>query len=171
MACARRYSSVSRAHTRPDGSRGWYLTSKSRWTDASGGPAGIVTVSVDLRTPVDAAAPHRQLAAVVDTARRRFAETLTVAELADAGGMTVAQLERTTRRILGLSPKQLVMRFRLEEALRLLDTTDLPLATIASACGDDDPSAFTRHFRRVVGRAPAAWRSLTAGPRAQGWSS
>ena len=171
LATGRMLTNELEAITRPDGSLGWYLTSKSRWTDASGAPAGIVTVSVDLRTPVDAAAPHRQLAAVVDTARRRFAETATVAELAEVGGMTVAQLERTARRILGLSPKQLVMRFRLEEALRLLATTDLPLATIATACGDYDQSAFTRHFRRVVGRAPATWRSLTAGRRAQGWSS
>lgn len=148
--------------TRPDGTVGWYLTSKSRWTDDTGSPVGLVSVSVDLRTPVDAAAPHAQLAAAVDVARRRFAEQINVGELATAADMTSAQLERTARKVLGLTPKQLIMRFRLEEALRLLATTDRPLADIAPACGYYDQSAFTRHFRRVVGVAPARWRTLTS---------
>lgn len=148
--------------TGADGDAGWYLTSKSRWTDDGGAPVGLVSVSVDLRTPVHAAAPHAQLAAAVDLARRRFTEALTVGELAEAADMTTAQLERAARRLLGLSPKQLIMRFRLEEGLRLLATTDLPVADIAPACGYYDQSAFTRHFRRVVGVAPARWRTLTS---------
>lgn len=145
--------------TRPDGSIGWYLTSKSRWTDDGGGAAGLVSVSVDLRTPVDAAAPHAQLAAAVDVARRRYVEQVPVADLAAAADMSVAQLERVSRRLLGLSPKQLIMRFRLEEALRLITDTDLPIAEVATACGYYDQSAFGRHFRRVVGSSPAAYRS------------
>ena len=145
--------------TRPDRSVGWFLTSKSRWVDDAGDPAGVVSVSVDLRTPVDAAAPHARLAAAVDVARRRFAEPIEVADLADRSEMTVAQLERTARRVLGLSPKQLVMRFRLEEGLRLLTTTDLPMAEVANRCGYYDQSAFSRHFRKVVGSPPAAYRA------------
>lgn len=144
--------------TRPDRSVGWFLTSKSRWTDATGEAVGVVSVSVDLRTPVDAAAPHAQLARAVEMARRRFAEPLLVSDLAEVAGMTVAQLERTARRILGLTPKQLVMRFRMEEALRLLTMTDDPIADVASACGYYDQSAFSRHFRRVTGTTPSAFR-------------
>jgi PAS domain S-box-containing protein len=145
--------------TRPDRSFGWFLTSKSRWTNAQGRPEGLVSVSVDLHTPLLAAAPHAQLARAVDLVRRRFREHVTVAEVADAAGMTTAQLERTSRRVLGLTPKSLIMRFRLEEGLRLLETTELPVADIALACGYYDQSAFSRHFRRVVGYAPARWRA------------
>lgn len=145
--------------TRRDRSVGWFLTSKSRWTDDAGVALGVVSVSVDLRTPVDAAAPHAQLAAAVDLARHRFAEQIEVADLAAAAAMSVAQLERTARRVLGLSPKQLVMRFRLEEGLRLLTTTELPIAEVAHRCGYYDQSAFSRHFRAVVGSPPAAYRS------------
>ncbi len=145
--------------TRPDGSFGWFLTSKSRWTDESGTPVGVVSVSVDLRTPVDAAAPHRRLAAAVDLARRRFAEPIEVGDLARAAEMSVAQLERASRRVLGLSPKQLVMRFRVEEGIGFLTTTDLPIAEVAHRCGYYDQSAFGRHFRRVVGSSPAAYRA------------
>ena len=145
--------------TRPDRSFGWFLTSKSRWVDDDGTAVGVVSISVDLRTPVDAAAPHGRLATAVDVARRRYAEPIEVADLAAAADMTVGQLERTARRVLGLSPKQLVMRFRLEEGLRLLTTTDLALIDVAQRCGYYDQSAFSRHFRRVVGTTPARYRA------------
>lgn len=144
--------------TRPDGTIGWFLSSKTTWQDDDGVAAGVVSVSIDLRTPADAAAPHRQLAAAVDLARERFAGPLAVGELADAADMTVAQLERVARRVLGLTPKQLILRFRLEEAVRLLESTDLPIADIAARCGYYDQSAFARHFRRVVGTTPSAHR-------------
>jgi len=148
--------------TRPDLTSGWFLTSKSRWLGSDGRPAGLVNLSVDLRAPDDAAAPHERLAAAVDLARQRFADKITVGQMAEAAAMSVPQLERSFRRVLGLTPKQLIMRFRVEEALRLLETTDRPLSQIAPLCGYYDQSAFTRHFRRVVGFGPAGWRDHRA---------
>ncbi len=145
--------------TRPDARFGWYVSSKSLWTDDETGARGLISVSVDLRTPVDAAAPHGRLVSAVDLARRDFARNPSVAELAAAADMTVAQLERTTRRILGVTPKQLVLRFRLEEALRLLGATDLSIAEVAAQCGYYDQSAFSRQFKRVTGQPPSAYRS------------
>ncbi len=145
--------------TRPDRSYGWFLTSKSRWIDDDGSPAGVVSVSVDLRTSIDADGPHARLAAAVEVARARFAERLEVGDLARAADMSVAQLERSARRVLGLTPKQLIMRFRVEAGLRLLLTTDESISDVANACGYYDQSAFSRHFRRVVGSSPAAYRA------------
>jgi len=145
--------------TRPDRSYGWFLTSKSRWTDENGIAAGVVCVSVDLRTAVDGTGPHARLADAVEVARRRYAERLDVADLATAADMTLSQLERSARRVLGLTPKQLILRFRLEEALRLITTTDVPLVDVATRCGYYDQSAFGRHFRKVVGSSPAAYRA------------
>ncbi len=144
--------------TRADGTVGWFLTSKARWTDENGAPVGMVSVSVDLRAPADAAARHEQLARAVEYARRNHASAITVSELAGVAEMTVTQLERASRSILGLSPKQLIMRFRIEAALALLDTTDISIAEVASRCGYYDQSAFSRHFRRTVGASPAAHR-------------
>ncbi len=144
--------------TRPDSSIGWYLTSKSRLVDEAGTPTGIVSVSVDLRTPADAAAPHAGLARAVDHARARLSESITVAELAAVAEMSVSQLERSMNRVLGLSPKQLVLRLRLEHAIVELDAGDAPISEIAQRCGYYDQSAFTRHFTRVVGVSPGAYR-------------
>jgi AraC family transcriptional regulator len=50
------------------------------------------------------------------------------------------------------------VRTRLDEAVRRLEDTDLPIATIAGTCGFYDQSQFTRQFRRTVGMTPGAYR-------------
>ncbi len=161
LATGRMLTNELEVITRPNGDVGWFLTSKSRWTDADGIPVGIVSVSVDLRTSVSDASTHKNLSRAVDVVRKRFSEHIAVADMATAADLTVPQLERLSNRVLGISPKQIIMRFRLEEALRLLETTDKSLVEISSLCGYYDQSDFTRHFRRAVGWSPSGWRSLT----------
>lgn len=141
------------------GDLGWFVTSKSRWLDDDGDPGGIVIASADQRAPSRATDPFVGLASAITMARDRYRDPLTVAELADASDMSIRALERATTRVLGLSPKRLIMRLRLEEALLLLATTDRPVGDIASACGYYDQSAFARHFRSVVGSSPARYRA------------
>ncbi len=144
--------------TRPDGSIGWYLTSKAPVVGVDGCATGLVSVSIDLRTPADAAAPHAGLVRVVAHIREHLADPLTVADLAAVGDMTSSQLERVCGRVLGLSPKQLVLRLRIERALAELRDPGRTIGDIAHACGYYDQSAFNRHFRRVVGMSPTAHR-------------
>ena len=147
--------------TRPDGSIGWYVTSKTRLGTAEK-PLGIASVSVDLRVPADASGPHGGLALAISFARAHATESKTVSDVAAAAGLTTTQLERSLRRALGISTKQLMLRFRLEMALACLRSTDSSMAQIANECGYYDQSAFTRQFRRVVGMSPGAYRSSIA---------
>jgi len=160
LSTGRMLTNELEAVTGKNGEIGWYLTSKSRWVDDKGEPAGLVSISVDMKTPFSAAAPHAALARAVEVARQSFRTQTAVSEMTAASGLTTAQLERISARILGLSPKQLVMRFRLEEAFRLLNTTDQSMSDIALMCGYYDQSSFTRHFKRVVGWSPSGWRTM-----------
>ena len=131
--------------TRPDGTLGWYVTTKVLVTDVDGSEF-LASLSVDLRAAGDAPTAHAGVAAAVDYARRHCTEHVVVADVAAAASMSVVQLERTTRRIIGISVRQLLVRFRVEQAIALLATTDLPLSDIAARCGYYDQSAFTRQF-------------------------
>lgn len=144
---------------RPDGSRGWYVTSKTRLADEAGAVIGIVAVSYDLHTGESVDRHHANLQAAIDVARRRYAEPLKVVDLAAAAGLSATQLERALRRVVGMSPKQLLIRTRLDEAVRRLDDTDLSLVAIAGECGFYDQSSFTRQFQRAVGMTPGAYRA------------
>jgi PAS domain S-box-containing protein len=148
---------------RPDGSRGWYVTTKTLLRAPDGEVDGIAVVSYDLRSGAEARRSsdqrHSNLQAAIDHIRQHFAEPLMVADLAAAAELKPSQLERATRRALGVSPKQLIIRTRIDEAIRRLDDTDLPIAAIAGACGFYDQSSFTRQFRRAVGLTPGAYRA------------
>ncbi len=143
---------------RRDGSVGWYVTSKTP-IGSPGDPTAIASVSVDLRSSADSAGANAGVAAAVALVRARPTEHLTVADLAEAAALTVSQLDRAIKRALGLSAKQLILRLRLEEAIRQLRTTDASLGQIAGECGYYDQSAFTRQFKKVVRMSPGAYRA------------
>lgn len=147
---------------RPDGSRGWYVTTKTLATDGEGTSLGIVAVSYDLHTGAGSDGHHANLQAAIDTVRRRYAEPLKVSDLAESAGLSATQLERAMRKAVGMSPKQLLVRVRLDEAMRRLDDTDSSIAAIAGACGFYDQSQFTRQFQRAVGMTPGAYRARGA---------
>jgi PAS domain S-box-containing protein len=144
---------------REDGQLGWYLTSKSRLCGDDGRPIGVAVLSVDLRAHMDGA--HAGLATALTQVRSRIDEPWRVTEIARIAGLSTKQLERLTRRTLGLSPRGLLQRLRIEHAVSLLTTTDLSGGEIAAACGFYDQSSFTRQFRAVLGLTPGAYRRTT----------
>ncbi|MDY7105808.1 MAG: AraC family transcriptional regulator [Actinomycetota bacterium] len=146
--------------TRPDGTIGWYVTTKTPIPGADGEITGIVAISVDLGTASDHDDAMGGLVAALALVRERFAESLRVDDLAAAAGMSRQQLERRMRRTMGVSAKQYVLRVRLDEATRLLATTALPIAEVATRCGFYDQAALTRRFRRAVGMTPRRYRDL-----------
>jgi AraC-like DNA-binding protein len=89
----------------------------------------------------------------------RYAEPLTVAELARAAGMGVSRFHEQFRRETGQTPADRLAATRLDRAAGLLRDTRLPIADIALAVGFSDQSALTRSFRRRRGTTPAALRA------------
>lgn len=145
--------------TRADGRVGWFRTTKLPVLDARGRCVAIATVSVDLDATEDADGDVAALAKVVRFVHGALARPVTVEQLSAEAGLTTDQLERRMRRVFGLSPKQFVVKARVEEAARLLASTDHSLADIAVSCGWYDQSAFTRQFTRVVGCTPGEYRA------------
>ena len=81
-------------------------------------------------------------------------DLLTVTDLAARVGVTERSLQRLTERHLGLTPKWLIQRRRLHEAVHHLKHGTQTLAGIAADLGYTDQAHFTRDFGRVTGRTP-----------------
>ena len=85
--------------------------------------------------------------------------TLTsVAEVTEACGLSARTLQRLFRRYVGVGPKWVLQRFRLHDAVGLIDdgrVTDL--ATLASELGWYDQAHFSRDFAEVVGVPPGRY--------------
>lgn len=105
-----------------------------------------------------------------DETRRELAERIVQAIAADRTLHRVDQLtarfslseralQRLMRQWVGLSPKSLLVRYRLHEAVHRLTEGDLmDLAALAMELGYADQAHFTRDFRRIVGHTPGDYR-------------
>ncbi len=103
--------------------------------------------------------PVRHLLRAKDLADSRYAEPLTVADLARAAGLSSAHFSREFRRAFGESPHRYLLTRRLERAAALLRNTDRPVTEICFAVGLTSLGSFTSSFRRVHGLSPTAYRA------------
>jgi AraC-like DNA-binding protein len=103
--------------------------------------------------------PARHLLRARDLADARYAEPLTVGDLAQAAGLSSAHFSRQFRRAFGESPHQYLLTRRLERAAALLRTTDRSVAEVCLAVGLQSVGSFTTSFGRMFGMAPAAYRA------------
>ena len=147
---------------RPDGSTGWYLTTKLPVV-RNGEVVGLVSVSRDLETPSDEGIAVESLTRVVELVQAHSGEALKVADLAAAAGCSEGQLERRMKKVFGLTATQYVLRTRVDRAAGLLVDTDRPIAEIAAECGFSDQANLTRQFGRLIGETPARFRAVKGG--------
>lgn len=100
--------------------------------------------------------------AAVANAQRWIADNLAVARPAEEMGrradLPARTFARRFRAATGETPIGYVQRLRVEEAKRRLERTDDPVEDISWAVGYEDPAAFRRLFKRMVGMPPGAFR-------------
>lgn len=85
-------------------------------------------------------------------------DVVRVDQLAERHEMTVRTLQRLFERWVGLSPKSVITRLRLQDVITAFDeATAEPLADIATRLGFYDQAHFTREFTRFVGVSPARY--------------
>ena len=150
-------------HFYPGGRRGWCVTHKVPVRARTGEVVGLVGFSRDLQAPDQRGEDFSQIAQALKKIQTRFDEPLKVRDLARVAALSEYQFERRIRRIFRITAGQLIQKVRMEAALRRLREGDASIASIASACGYADQSAFTRKFRRVVGYSPSEYRALARG--------
>ncbi|MFS0725996.1 bifunctional transcriptional activator/DNA repair enzyme AdaA [Paenibacillus sp. 1P07SE] len=101
-----------------------------------------------------------QAAACIDN---HFAEELSLQRLAEMCHGSPYHLQRTFKRILGLSPLAYLQHARIRQAQELLHTTGLTTREIGARVGMANLSYFTTLFKRYTGTTPAHYRSSYKG--------
>jgi AraC-like DNA-binding protein len=98
------------------------------------------------------------LAAVFDVIEGRYAEPLSLHDVARAVSLTPGHLTTTVRRRTGRTVQDWIVDRRMVEARRLLAGSTLSIAEVGRRVGYPDAGYFTRTFRRVHGLTPTRWR-------------
>ncbi|SDH68325.1 AraC family transcriptional regulator [Pseudomonas panipatensis] len=148
-------------HLYPARQPGWCLTHKLALRDAEGAIIGMAGISCDLPGVPSSHPAYPRLAAVDAHIREHFDQPISLSELTELAGLSVAQLERYCKRIFQLTPRQMIHKARLGAATRLL-AGELPITEIALRCGYTDHSAFSRQFRALTGLSPTQYRESQA---------
>ncbi len=95
----------------------------------------------------------------VDLYLERHWRKADVGVLARHVGMTERQLNRVFHAYFGMPFTERVLSIRLHEAMRLLQSTDMPIRAVAEETGFSDSAYFCRQFRRKTGYPPRVWRT------------
>jgi AraC-like DNA-binding protein len=107
--------------------------------------------------------PHdrRTLSRVRDVLEARYAENVSLPELAGVAGIGRFHLAHAFAHQYGLPPHAYRVALRVSKARALL-ARGVPPAEVALATGFSDQSHLTRAFRRFVGVTPAHYQTTTA---------
>lgn len=98
----------------------------------------------------------KRVTAYVDA---HIGEPITLADLADAAGLSRMYFAAQFRAATNLRPHEYVLRRRIDHAKALLAETADSLVDIALSVGFQTQAHFTTVFRRFVGDTPRQWRT------------
>jgi AraC family transcriptional regulator len=104
--------------------------------------------------------PPRWLRQANDLLHERFAESLSLDEIAQAVEAHPAHLSRMFRRYYHSTIGEYLRVLRLQSACRILTTSALPLGEVALSCGYTEQSNFTTAFKRHTGLTPKEYRKI-----------
>jgi transcriptional regulator GlxA family with amidase domain len=110
--------------------------------------------------PVARRHTRSDLAPVLEWARHRLDQPLTVADLARQAHMSPRTFARRFRDGLGTSPLRWLVEQRVRLAQELLETTDEPIERIAARTGFGTAVSMRQHFHRVAGVSPQTYRHV-----------
>lgn len=114
--------------------------------------------------PVKRSRP-RYIQKAIDLARQphKSGPPLDVAAMANAAGLSRHHFSRLFSSSEGMGPGEYLARVRLRLAVKLLQTTELPIKQIAYDCGYADANYFAKAFRKAYTLSPRDFRARGLG--------
>lgn len=89
-----------------------------------------------------------------------FAEELSLEKIAAHVNLSPYHFSRQFKRFTGSSPYEFLLAARIQQAKKLLLSSQLPIETIAARCGFNSLSSFIRAFKRAAGLTPGQFREM-----------
>jgi len=94
----------------------------------------------------------------------------TIAQYAEALGISADRLHAICTTGIGKPPKALVSERLAQEAVQRMERSSITIHQLGHSLGFNDPAHFSSFFKRMTGMAPSRYRELMAKSRADGQS-
>ena len=101
--------------------------------------------------------PQYKLQQIIDYISVYLDRDLSIKELGNVVQMSPYYFSRLFKATTGITPRQYIIRCRIERAKNLLQQNKLSIAEIAKEVGFVDQSHLHRHFKRLVGITPKSY--------------
>ena len=115
-----------------------------------------------VEAPVPPPAQDDPIARVQEWALARLGERVSVPDMARAVHLSTRTLTRRFAAATGVSPARWLLEQRVKAAAALLERSDAPVEHVGAMVGISSPAAFRRHFARIMGVPPSAYRRAFA---------
>ena len=89
-----------------------------------------------------------------------YAETVTLEDIAHSANISRSEAGRCFNSYMGISPVDALIKYRLQEAYRMLNENIYTLQEISYACGFNSVNYFSRQFKKKYGHCPGQKRNL-----------
>jgi AraC family transcriptional regulator, transcriptional activator FtrA len=111
-----------------------------------------------VEAPVPPPAQDDPIARVQEWALERLDQRIGVPDMARAAHLSTRTLTRRFAEATGSSPARWLLEQRIGASAAILERTDTPVEDVGPLVGIPSPAAFRRHFARLMGVAPSAYR-------------
>jgi len=142
----------------------WGCTTKLAMMADDGRVIGIIGVSYPAVAPTETADEGLVLLArLVAEIEANHGQALKVDELARSADLSPRRLNQLFQQTYHMGTQQFIIHTRVQASVQTLLRTRMSLGDVALEHGFSDQSAFTRHFRRIMGQTPQEFRFLRIG--------
>ncbi|AKU17337.1 helix-turn-helix domain-containing protein [Luteipulveratus mongoliensis] len=111
-----------------------------------------------IEAPMAVDPEDERLAASLAWAQEHLDQPIRLGDLAARAAMSSRTYQRKFSAATGTSPAQWLIERRVQRAVELLETTDLPIEYVGAATGFATPATMRHHFTARVGTSPSAYR-------------
>ena len=99
-----------------------------------------------------------KLRRIQELVEEKMEEDLSLEEMANAVGLSIAHFSLVFRNTTGQTPHQCLVRYRVQRAKEMLRNAEMRVLDVAIACGFKTQQHFARVFRQVCGASPKEYR-------------
>lgn len=118
----------------------------------------LIASEVSVRETDDGDKANSYVRKAIRFIQNNYCNPIKVTDVADFVCVNRSYLYTLFENSIGMPPQKFLSAYRITKASELLQTTDIPVESIALSCGYGDALVFTKAFKQIKGVSPSMYR-------------